>query len=397
MVLLGIETSCDETSLALIETAPERAGSVSVLGHVVLSQAALHKEYGGVLPNLAKREHAAHLVPLLRQLLAQSGITARAPAPLTSERKEALARLLEHEPGLCEKMTALFTATGAPAIDSIAVTEGPGLEPALWVGISFAKALDLAWDIPVMPINHMEGHIIGALFVPAGEKRRTLSAVSFPAVALLISGGHTELVLMKGWGRYELVGETRDDAVGEAFDKVARTLGLPYPGGPEISRYAEHARAREADRVHAATPEITLPRPMIGSDDFDFSFSGLKTAVLYLVKKIGTLNEETKERIAREFEDAAAEVLSRKTEKAIDHYGARTLIVGGGVIANAHIRRELRKIAETRPDFSLYMSDQELSTDNALMIALAATLHTKKAPSFASEEIRANGNLKLHA
>jgi N6-L-threonylcarbamoyladenine synthase len=283
---------------------------------------------------------------------------------------------------------------------------GPGLEPALWVGINFARALGIAWNIPVIPANHMEGHVISPLLSKEGMPK---AGVVFPALALLISGGHTELVLIKNWLKYEVIGQTRDDAVGEAFDKVARLLSLPYPGGPEISKLAEEAR------IAHTTPQIKLPRPMLHTDDFDFSFSGIKTSVLYALRKnyptptldelrsplpksggagVGFIPDEVKKSTALEFENAVTEVLVAKTQKAIEHYGIKTLILGGGVIANTHIRKSFQKLVEEYPETNLLIPDVSHSTDNAVMIAAAGYLNILAGAKH-SDVITAQGNLAL--
>jgi N6-L-threonylcarbamoyladenine synthase len=270
-----------------------------------------------------------------------------------------------------------------PDIYAIAVTSGPGLEPALWVGINFAKALGLLWNKPVIAINHMEGHVLSALME---------GKLEFPALALLISGGHTELVVMEEWLKYQIIGETRDDAVGEAFDKFARMMGLPYPGGPEISKLASLARER------GIVSSYKLPRPMIHSDDFAFSFAGLKTAALYTIKKIPELTEEIKIELAREFEDAVVEVIIAKAKKALVQFGAKTLILGGGVTANKEIRRAFEEMVKEFPDTTLLIPDRLLSTDNAVMIGMAAYLNLTLDPSIItkpSDSIRAEGNLRL--
>ena len=253
MRILSIETSCDETGVSIVEakggfSKPE----LQVLANITASQVKLHAKYGGVFPMMAKREHAKNLTPILKQVLKESGLFKNNSPKNYSSILKNTRIVLKREPGLAEALVPLLQKIKKPKIDAIAVTYGPGLEPTLWVGINFAKALSLAWNIPVIPINHMEGHIFSALMeqrqvksnklkVTRNKQENTsymLSAISFPAVALLISGGHTELVLMKDWFKYKIIGATRDDAVGEAFDKVARILGLPYPGGPEISRLA---------------------------------------------------------------------------------------------------------------------------------------------------------------
>jgi len=272
--------------------------------------------------------------------------------------------VLERENGLADTLLEFLKAHELPEIDLIAVTSGPGLEPALWVGISFAKALAVILKCPVVPVNHMEGHILSALYNVVEDD--ALAPITFPAIALLISGGHTELVLMKDWAQYEKMGETRDDAVGEAFDKVARLMGLPYPGGPEIGR-----RASEARTAGLPPYKDKLPRPMISTDDYDFSFSGLKTAVRYAIDG-KEMTEEEKNALSRDFEEAITEVLLKKTTKAIDNHSAKTLIIGGGVSANNHIRRTFEtELLRTHPDVEIYLPHRNLSTDNSIMIALA--------------------------
>ena len=266
MVILGIETSCDETAVSIIEgTGTKESPLFRVLSNLVLSQIAIHEKYGGVFPMLAKREHTANIAPLIEKALEEAKIPAN-KVEINEENKMAAQKILEREPGLAEKLITL-AETGRPNIDQIAVTYGPGLEPALWVGLNAAKALGTLWNIPVMPMNHMEGHIASVLV--GAEK-----SIVFPAIALLISGGHTELVLVKNWTEYEIIGETKDDAVGEAFDKVARMLGLPYPGGPEISRRAAGLRVQKMAAKNQPENPFNFPRPMLHSGDYNFSFSG---------------------------------------------------------------------------------------------------------------------------
>mgnify|MGYP002345683668 CR=1 FL=1 len=274
---------------------------------------------------------------------------------------------------------------GEHQINSIAVTQGPGLEPALWTGIVFAKELAEKLKIPLVPANHMEGHIVSTLIEKIDPEFSNLKSINFPALALLISGGHTELVKIDALGSYEILGSTVDDAVGEAFDKVARMLQLPYPGGPEISKLAELARSEHTEK------KISLPRPMLHSKNLNFSFSGLKTSVLYMLKEIGTPSQEQLKDIAREFEDAVTEVLISKTQEAIGEYGPQTLILGGGVVANKHIRAAFDQLAGTH-NIPLYMPISGLTGDNAVMIALAGALTTTK-PS--EEGFVAKGNLSL--
>jgi N6-L-threonylcarbamoyladenine synthase len=408
--LLAIETSCDETAVAVLEAegtdtesdgvdegARSSAACFTVLGNALLSQIDIHKEYGGVYPMIAKREHAKNLVPLLGSALEQAGMHASAPAGetphISDDLRDELTQILEREPGLSDALLSYLSTTNRPEFDAIAVTAGPGLEPALWVGVNFARALARAWGVPIVSVNHMEGHICAALAeisADATESRLLeIPEIELPLLSLLISGGHTELVLSKEWGSYELVGSTRDDAVGEAFDKVARMLGLPYPGGPEVSKLAE--RARESGRENI----ITLPRPMIHDPHCDFSFSGLKTAVLYQTKD-KELSDIEKEDMARAFEDAAADVLYAKTARALEETNAQTLALGGGVSANTHIKRVFReRLAQDFPHVRLAIPAPVLTTDNALMIGLAGFYHAQKKDFTDPADLRADGNRAL--
>ena len=398
MKILSIETSCDETALSVVD-ASGKLGDVSfkVLANSLLSQVALHKEYGGVYPSLAKREHSKNLTPLLQKTLSEARMFNRINSPLTRDQIGELKKLLNREPELFVLLIAFLGNVKKPNIDAVAVTVGPGLEPALWVGVNFAKALAIAWDIPLIPVNHMEGHVLSSLI-----KNDVITSIKFPALALLISGGHTQLVLMNGWSQYEIIGETRDDAVGEAFDKVARMLGLPYPGGPEVSKLAEIAREENIKS------QYSLPRPMINSSDFDFSFSGLKTAVLYKIKEIKKerndekLSEIDKKQMAREFEDTVAEVLLEKTKRAIKEFDIKTFLLGGGVSANKHISYTLETHLSRNllKDVDIFIPPIELTGDNAIMIAAAgysnfiSNLASKK-PLLKIENFIANGNLHL--
>ena len=306
MLILGIETSCDETGVALYDGARGQ-----LLGHAVHSQVAMHDVYGGVVPELASRDHIQRLVPLTRKILGEAG---RSPRDLRG----------------------------------IGYTEGPGLAGALLVGASFAHALGEALGIPVLGIHHLEGHLLSPLL----SARRP----EFPFVALLVSGGHTQLMWVEGVGRYSLLGETQDDAAGEAFDKTAKLLGLGYPGGPALSALAERGKAGR----HA------LPRPMLASGDLDFSFSGLKTAALMLVKQGGEPAD-----IARAFVDAVVEVLVAKSVRALQSTSAKRLVVAGGVGANKQLRTALDAESAKR-GFEVFYPEPELCTDNGAMIAFAA-------------------------
>jgi len=311
MLVLGIETSCDETGVALYDSAR------GLLAHAVYSQVALHAEYGGVVPELASRDHVRRLLPLVRDVLAQGG--------------RELA-----------------------ALDAVAYTEGPGLAGALLVGASVAEALGLALGIPAIGIHHLEGHLVSPLL--------SRDAPQFPFVALLVSGGHTQLMEVQGIGRYALLGETLDDAAGEAFDKTAQLLDLGYPGGPALAALAERGRAGR----------FTLPRPMLASGDLDFSFSGLKTAVMTHVRG-KVLAEQDRADIARAFQDAVVDVLVAKSTAAIEQTGLNQLVVAGGVGANRQLRNALDK-AGAQAGFRVVYPELELCTDNGAMIALAGAL-----------------------
>ena len=302
MKVLAIETSCDETGIALVEGTKTPEGFIFETKKAALqSQALLHSPYGGVYPNLAKREHLKNLPVLYEQVIKET----------PSKAKES-------------------------PFDAIAVTYGPGLEPALWTGIEFAKKLAAERGVPLLPTNHMEGHLISSLAQPTPGyssflQKAVIENVRMPVLGLLVSGGHTELVLMREWFTYEIVGKTLDDAVGEAFDKVARMLGLPYPGGPAVSALAETARAK------SQKTNSKLPRPMLNSGTCDMSFSGLKTAALYALRGKNLTPDEIAA-FAAEFEDAVADVLISKTRKALWDTGAQTFVIGGGVAANRYLR-----------------------------------------------------------
>ncbi len=395
MIILSIETSCDETAVSILEaTGDFPHATYKILGNALFSQIDIHREYGGVFPAVAKREHAKTLVPMLTKALGDAGILTAQESKLTQEQTEILHTILHREAGLGDALVKFFETHEKPIVDLIAVTTGPGLEPTLWVGISFARALSYFLNVPVVPVNHMEGHVLSSIF-----SEDALPQIAFPALALLISGGHTELVLMKDWLNYEKVGETLDDAVGEAFDKVARMLGLPYPGGPEIGARAQSARENNL-------PEFSkLPRPMIDSPNLDFSFSGLKTAVRYTIGDIlsfrgltPALTEDEICALARDFEDSVTEVLLKKSQRAIDAHYVQTLIVGGGVSANTHIRNTFITFFEKEyPHLKVYFPPRNLSTDNSIMIALAGHAHAKNALTYAQfSEVKADGNLSLN-
>jgi N6-L-threonylcarbamoyladenine synthase len=389
MLILSIETSCDETAISLVRADGEFPNATyEILGDGLWSQVDVHAEYGGVFPALAKREHARTLVPMLQQASIESGLLENHSTDLSDADVAKLHKLLEREEGLADSLIAFFKEHSLPKIDLIAVTSGPGLEPALWVGLSFAKALAHVTKTNVIPTNHMEGHILASIY--DADRDDMLSDISFPAISLLISGGHTELINMSDWGTYDKIGQTRDDAVGEAFDKVARLVGLPYPGGPEISKLAAIARKEEL-------PEFApLPRPMLHSGDLDFSFSGLKTAVRYAVQN-HELSDDQRAAVARDFEDAVTETLLKKTSTAVANTGAKTLIVGGGVSANQFIKRAFETHFLTEfPDCTVYFPSPSLATDNSIMIALAGHARATSALSpGGATAIQADGNKSL--
>jgi N6-L-threonylcarbamoyladenine synthase len=311
MLVLGIETSCDETGLALYDSAR------GLLAHALHSQIALHAAYGGVVPELASRDHIRRVLPLTRSVLAQA-------------------------------------ACALSDLDAIAYTQGPGLAGALLVGASVAHGLAFGLSIPAIGVHHLEGHLLSPLLATPKP--------SFPFVALLVSGGHTQLMRVADVGDYELLGETVDDAAGEAFDKTAKLLGLGYPGGPALSRLADTARP---GLVH-------LPRPMLGSGDLNFSFSGLKTAVLTAVRG-REIDDHLRAAVAAEFQAAIVEVLVAKATAALDQTGLSDLVVAGGVGANRQLREAFAHRAR-RDGFRVFYPDLEFCTDNGAMIAFATAL-----------------------
>lgn len=360
MIILGIDTSCDDTCIALLRI---KTGKLEILSNVVSSQAKLHAKYGGVYPFLAKREHQKNLPIVLKK--ATKGID-------------------------------------ISKVDLIGVTIGPGLEPCLWQGINFAKDLAKKLKRPLIPVNHLEAHII-ANFIDRSEvkvgdegKPEGVNFIDrensklFPAVCLVVSGGHTVLVLMKNIGKYKLIGQTRDDAAGECFDKVARILGLGYPGGPAIGVLAAKVKS-----------EIKLPRPMMYTKDYDFSFSGLKTAVLYDFKKHSLKVRKSKKYIqamCTEIQQAIIDVLIHKTLKAAKDFKVKSIMLGGGVAANEELRKQfkeacLRWTPATHYPLAYLVPPELLCTDNAAMVAATAFFHKKERVDLS--EIKANANLKI--
>ena len=390
MLILSIETSCDETAISLVEARGEFPhATYEIHGNALWSQIDIHREYGGVFPALAKREHVLTIVPMLEKAIHEAGLESHEYTPeLTTDTEEEIRTLLSRERELADTILTFHREHGAYEVDLVAVTSGPGLEPALWVGVNFAKAIARLWNVPIVAVNHMEGHVLSSVF--DAERDNQLSDLAFPTISLLISGGHTELILMRDWGKYEKIGQTRDDAVGEAYDKVGRLVGLPYPGGPEIAKCAQEARKLKLP------PFASLPSPMLNSGDLDFSFSGLKTAVRYAVQD-KELTPSDVQAIARDFEDAVATVLIKKALQAVEKYSAHNLIVGGGVSANQHLKRMFEEaFLAAAPDVTVYFPQPKLSTDNSIMIALAG--HARAGNALAprgSDVIRADGNRSL--
>ncbi len=328
MHILGIETSCDETAASIIAV---ENNIVTVKTNIISSQVELHAQWGGVVPNLAAREHTKNIIPVITQALTEA-------------------------------------QTSKDDIDIIAVTNGPGLIPALLSGVSSAKTLAYTWHKPLMGIHHIEGHIYANWIEHAHD-------ITFPVLALVVSGGHTQLVHMSDHCTYEIIGQTQDDAVGEAFDKVARILGLGYPGGPEVSK-----RAASYEKSGDKNP-ITLPRPMIDSGDFHFSFSGIKTAVLYCVKNFrqnhnlseqDVLPQDFIDQVSHAFQEAVVEVLVTKTHQAAIQKNSTSIVLAGGVSANTQLRNALHSTTKTLPHTKFFVPSLPYCLDNAVMIATAA-------------------------
>jgi len=313
LIVLGIETSCDETGVAIYDS------EQGLLADCLYSQVAIHAEYGGVIPELASRDHIRKTLPLINEVIAKAGI--------------------EHT-----------------AIGGVAYTAGPGLVGALLVGAAIGRSLGMGWKVPTIGVHHMEGHLLAPM-LEADPPR-------FPFVALLVSGGHTQLVAVTGIGQYKLLGESLDDAAGEAFDKVGKMLDLPYPGGPEVARLA----------LKGTAGRFKFPRPMTNRPGLDFSFSGLKTFVRNTIAEQreadGSLDEQTRADIARAFEEAVVSTLSIKCKRALEHTGLKTLIIAGGVSANVHLRQVLETTV-SKLKARLFYAQPRFCTDNGAMIAYA--------------------------
>jgi N6-L-threonylcarbamoyladenine synthase len=347
MIILSIDTSCDDTCIAILKIEKKK---IKVLSNIISSQIDIHQKYGGVYPSLAKREHEKNLVPVLKQAMNKAKVKEKFAKP-----------------------------------DLIAVTTGPGLEPCLWVGLNFAKSLSFIWNIDLVPVNHIEGHIL-ANFINGNAN------LKFPAICLVVSGGHTQIILMRKIKDYKIIGETRDDAAGECFDKTARILGLPYPGGPSIVRQIEKFP------ISVSKFQIKLPRPMIYSKDYDFSFSGLKTAVLYdhkkRNKKIRTSQKYISE-MAKEIQQSIIDVLIKKTIKAAKDYKVKTIILGGGVTANQELKKQFKKKIEKEiPECFFSAPNSKSCTDNAAMVGVAGYFNKNKAIKN-PQKIKVNSNLRI--
>lgn len=341
MNILGIETSCDDTCAALVKVL---RGKCEIVSNASATQINLHKKYGGVVPELAARTHIESIIHVIKK------------------------------------------ATGNKKIDAIAITSGPGLITSLHVGVETAKALSFAWNIPIIKVNHIEGHIYSVLLKEKNIKSNR-QKIKFPAIALIVSGGHTELILIEGYGNYKLIGRTRDDASGEAFDKSAKMLGLPYPGGPQISKLGEKGNPSAFD----------IPRPMITSDNCDFSFSGMKNAIRLLVEEIKTSNKriskKTMQDLCASIEQAIVDVLVEKSQKAIKKYKTKTFILGGGVSANKKLRLAFEKSIPKKIQF-LY-PDTKFCMDNAPMIAIAGYFKFKKTGFTKYNKLKADANWEI--
>ncbi|MCD6549965.1 tRNA (adenosine(37)-N6)-threonylcarbamoyltransferase complex transferase subunit TsaD [bacterium] len=382
MKILAIETSCDDTCIAIIEAQKNKELDFNILSEIVSSQIEIHKKWGGIWPTLAKRAHQKNLIPVLQTVIRKAkGIKKVSLKKIKKTQKQVLKKILIKEPELLNNILEFVEKSKKPKVDAIAITIGPGLEPCLWVGINFARALSFLWNVPLIPVNHIEAHIYVNLL--NNKKFR------FPAIALIVSGGHTQLIYIKKQKDYKIIGETRDDAAGECLDKIARILGLGYPGGPII--------AKKAEKLKKKTIGISLPRPMIYSKDYDFSFSGLKTAVLYDFKKRSSSFQKNKNYIREmcfEAQQAIIDVLIKKTIKAAKDFRVKSIILGGGVSANKELQNQLsKKVREQLQDCALYIPPVRYCTDNAVMTAIAAYFHRKEKKSW--QKIKAIANLKL--
>jgi len=386
MIILAIETSCDDTGVSIIKSGLKKKkisfSDFELLSDNVSSQSLIHSPYGGVFPAIAKREHQKALVPLLIKSLKNSKLLKENKKGVDNKKILRLQKILERNPDIFKDLKEFFKKYQTPEINKIAVTIGPGLEPCLYTGVNLAKALSFYWDVPVFRINHLEGHILSNWLSP-------IEKIQFPAVALVVSGGNTQIIEMLDIGKYKLIGETRDDAAGECFDKTARILGLPYPGGPVISK-----RAKEFKK---AKYNISLPRPMIYDKNYDFSFSGLKTAVLYDFKKRTEKDRASKEYInemAYQIQNSIIDVLTSKTMKAARELKAKSIILGGGVSANKEIIKEFKKLCK-KEKLNCIIPQTKFTGDNASMIGLTALI-SPNVKKTTWQKLKPDSNLKIN-
>ncbi len=329
MNILGIESSCDETAAALLEV---KGGKFFLHSNNDASQVAIHARYGGVVPEVAARNHILSVIPVIQKAL------------------------------------------GRIKPDVIAVTSGPGLVTSLSVGVQTARTLSVLWGVPLVAVNHLEGHLYANWFSTTTYNLQPTTSIQFPALVLIVSGGHTELVLMKDHGKYKKIGQTLDDAAGEAFDKVAKMLGLEYPGGPVISRLAENGNPKRFD----------VPRALFNDRErtYDFSFSGVKTSVLYCVRDLKNAKKYSKRLLpdlCASFQQAVVDVLVAKTARAAKEHKVKSVLLGGGVVANLLLRSQMKTVLEHDvPDVNFHIPQLKFCTDNAAMIAMAGYFHAKK-------------------
>jgi N6-L-threonylcarbamoyladenine synthase len=361
MHILGIETSCDETAVSVLAITDNK---VTVLSNIISSQLAIHKKYGGVVPELAARKHTENIIAVIDEAIKTAFLNPKIKIQNSNQNSKS-------------KIKNSF-------IDVVAVTSGPGLVTSLMVGVETAKTLAWSLQVPLIPVNHLDGHI-SANFIPHdGEE---IKKIKFPALCLLVSGGHTELVLIQKIGDYKIIGETQDDAVGEAFDKIAKMIGVEYPGGPNVASLAQQGKKGV----------FKLPRPMMASDNFDFSLSGLKSAVHRIISVQKKLSLIDKKNICAEFQQAVIDVLIKKTILAGEKNKVKTIMIAGGVSANIELRTQLaKKIKQELPEVDFVIPDLKYCTDNGTMIAMAGFLkYNKKMKPYNLEAIEINPNLSL--
>ena len=364
MKILAIETSCDDTGISILE----KNKKIEVLSDFLSSQNNIHAEYGGIHPSLAKREHTKNIFRVFLSSLKKAKLLKKGKIEINPQTNV----VLERYPELLNEFKEFLSNYEKPDINYIAVTNGPGLEPCLWVGINFAKALALNWNIPIIPVNHIEAHVLVNFL-------EDIKKDVFPSISLILSGGNTKIFVMQNIGIYKELGSTRDDAIGECFDKTARLLGLSYPGGPEIAKRA--AKVKKS--------RFKLPRPMIHSSDYDFSFSGLKTAVFYEIKD-KKLTEEEIDEMCFEIEQAVIDVVIKKTEKAIIEFNPKSIFIGGGVSSNTKLQKAFKMLSKK---YNIPLFIPKYKTDNAIMIGVAAIL-LPKVKTY--DKIEANSNLNLN-